>query len=156
MFYTALDRYYIVLTIRNFEPTDMFSVIKLASETLPERYNPSLFNFFYETYPRGFIVAEKDHKIIAFIIGVQMKPEKGKILMLSVPEKYRRQGIGSKLLAEYLEKISKEKVKTVGLEVRIDNKKAIKFYQKYGFKIKVKLKEFYQNGEDAYTMVKEL
>ena len=106
----------------------MFSVIKLTSDTLPERYNPSLFNFFYETYPGGFIVAEKDHKIIGFIIGVQMNPEKGKILMLSVPEKYRRQGIGSELLKEYLKKISNEKVKIVELEVRIDNKKAIKFY----------------------------
>jgi ribosomal-protein-alanine N-acetyltransferase len=145
-----------VLIIRKFEPIDMFSVIKLASETLPERYSPSLFNFFYETYPKGFIVAEKDHKIIGFIIGVQMKPEKGKILMLSVLEKYRRQGIGSKLLAEYLKGISNKKIKKVALEVRTDNKKAIKFYQRYGFKIKKKISEFYQNGEDAYTMAKEL
>lgn len=145
-----------MLLIRKFEPSDMFSVIKLASETLPERYNPSLFNFFYEAYPQGFIVAEKNHKIIGFIIGVQMKLEKGKILMLSIKEKNRRQGIGSALLAEYLKRISNKKVKTVELEVRIDNKKAIKFYQKYGFKIKAKLKEFYQNGEDAYTMVYKL
>ena len=141
--------------IRKFEPTDMFSVIKLASITLPERYNPSLFNFFYETYPNGFIVAEKNHKIIGFIIGVQMKSEKNKILMLSVLENYRRQGIGSKLLVEYLKSISSKKIKTVALEVRTDNKKAIKFYQKYGFKIKKKLVKFYQNEEDAYTMVKE-
>ena len=134
----------------------MFAVIKLASITLPERYNPSLFNFFYETYTQGFIVAEKDHKIIGFLIGVQMKQEKGKILMLSVTENFRRQGIGSKLLTEYLQKIQNKKIKTVELEVRTDNKKAIKFYEKCGFKIKRKLAQFYQNGEDAYTMVKEL
>jgi ribosomal-protein-alanine N-acetyltransferase len=133
----------------------MFSVIKLASITLPERYNPSLFNFFYETFPKGFIVAEINHKIIGFIIGVQIKPEKCKILMLSVLENYRRQGIGSKLLAEYLKSILSKKIKTVSLEVRTDNKKAIKFYQKYGFKIKKKLIKFYQDEEDAYTMVKE-
>jgi ribosomal-protein-alanine N-acetyltransferase len=145
-----------VLRVRTFEPIDMFSVIKLASETLPERYNPSLFNFFYETYPKGFIVAEKDRKIVGFIIGVEIKPEKGKILMLSVLEKYRRQGIGSELLVEYLKSISDKKVKTVSLEVRTDNIKAIKFYQRYGFKIKKKISVFYQNGEDAYTMAKEL
>jgi ribosomal-protein-alanine N-acetyltransferase len=85
-----------------------------------------------------------------------MKPEKGKILMLSVLEKYRRQEIGSKLLAEYLKSISYKKIKKVELEVRTDNKKAIKFYQRYGFKIKKKISKFYQNGEDAYTMAKEL
>jgi ribosomal-protein-alanine N-acetyltransferase len=144
-----------VLIIRKFEPTDMFSVIKLASITLPEQYNPSLFNFFYETYPKGFIVAEMNHKIIGFIIGVQIKPERSKILMLSVFKDYRRQGIGSKLLAEFLTSISNNKIKTVALEVRTDNKKAIKFYQKYGFNIKKKLSKFYQNEEDAFTMFKE-
>lgn len=156
MFYTTSICYHIVLIIRKFEPVDMFSVINIASDTLPERYSPSLFNFFYETYPKGFIVAEKNHKIVGFIMGVQIKLEKGKILMLSVLENYRHQGIGSKLLEEYMKSIPAKKIKTVTLEVRTDNKKAIKFYQRYGFKIKKKLSEFYQKGEDAYTMEKEL
>ena len=142
MFYTTSICYHIVLIIRKFEPVDMFSVINIASDTLPERYSPSLFNFFYETYPKGFIVAEKNHKIVGFIMGVQIKLEKGKILMLSVLENYRHQGIGSKLLEEYMKSIPAKKIKTVTLEVRTDNKKAIKFYQRYGFKIKKKLSEF--------------
>jgi len=132
----------------------MFSVIKLAAETLPERYNPSLFNYFYETYPQGFIVAETAHKIIGFIVGVKTNHKKAKILMLSVSEIHRKQNIGSKLLIEFLKTISNENIKSVELEVRIDNKRAINFYQKHDFKIKKELKNFYQNGENAYTMVK--
>ncbi|UCH71422.1 MAG: hypothetical protein JSW62_03215, partial [Thermoplasmatales archaeon] len=60
-----------MFTIRKFQPNDMFSTIKLASETLTEHYNPSLFNYFYEIFPNGFIVAEKNRKIIGFIIGVK-------------------------------------------------------------------------------------
>ena len=62
-----LIQYHFVFKVRLFKPTDMFSVIKLASETLPERYNPSLFNYFYETFSHGFIIAERAHKIIGFI-----------------------------------------------------------------------------------------
>jgi len=142
--------------VRLFEPIDMFSAIKLASETLPERYNPSLFNYFYETFPQGFIVAEKAHKIIGFIIGVKTNPEYVKILMLSVLELYRRQNIGSALLIRFLKEISIENVKYIELEVRTDNKKAIKFYQKHGFEITKKITEFYQNGEDAYTMKRDI
>lgn len=134
----------------------MFSVIKLASETLPERYNPSLFNYFYETYSQGFIVAETAHKIIGFIVGVKTSPIKAKILMLSVSEIHRKKNIGSKLLIEFLKETSLENIKNVELEVRIDNKMAINFYQKHGFKIKKELKEFYQNGENAYTMAKRI
>ena len=151
-----INTYHIVLKVRLFKPTDMFSVIKLASETLPERYNPSLFNYFYETFPQGFIVAEKFQKIIGFAIGVKTNIDTAKILMLSVSEKYRKQNIGSSLLTYFIKVILAENIKNIELEVRTDNKKAINFYQKHGF-IKVrKLTEFYQNGKDAYTMKCEL
>jgi len=134
----------------------MFSVIKLASDTLTERYNPSLFNYFYETFPRGFIVAEMAHKIIGFLIGVKINPEKAKILMLSVSESYRKQNIGSKLLIRFIKEMKIEKVRNLELEVRTDNKKAIEFYNKHGFNIKQKINDFYQNRESAYTMEKEI
>ena len=134
----------------------MFPVIKLASETLTEKYNPSLFNFFYESYPRGFIVAEKTGKIIGFIIGVKTAKDCSRILMLGVSELNRRQKIGSSLLNEFLKIMLNEKVKYVELEVRTDNIKAKNFYLKHGFKIKGRIKEFYQDGKSAYTMIKEL
>ena len=145
-----------MLIIRKFKPTDMFSVIKLASDTLTEKYSPSLFNFFYESYPKGFIVAEKEHKIIGFIIGVKTAPYNSRILMLSVSELNRRQKIGSSLLIEFLKVMLNEKVKCIELEVRIDNQKAKNFYIKHGFRIKGKIEDFYQDGKSAYTMVKNL
>ena len=141
--------------IRKFKPTDMFSVTKLAAETLPERYNPNIFNFFYETYSKGFIVAEKNHKIVGFIIGVKIKPETAKILMLGVYKHNRKQEIGSKLLNHFFEEIKNIKIKNIELEVRTDNKVAIKFYEKHGFKINEKISKFYQNQEDAFNMKKE-
>ena len=145
-----------MLKIRLFEPTDMFSVIKLASDTLPESYNPSLFNYFFETFPQGFIVAEIAHKIIGFIIGVKINLENVKLLMLSISEDHRKQKIGSMLLTRLINEIKIEHVQHIDLEVRIDNEKAIKFYQKHGFKISQKIIEFYQDSEDAYTMSKNL
>jgi ribosomal-protein-alanine N-acetyltransferase len=141
-----------VLTIRQFQPPDTFKVIKLASITLTEQYNPTLFSYFYETYPQGFIVAEENHKIIGFLIGIKLKTNKTKILMISVEPIYQRQKIGESLLNEFIKVILKEKINSIELEVRTDNKKAIKFYEKNGFKIIEKINKFYQNGESAYTM----
>jgi len=141
-----------VLTIRQFKTKDMFSVIKLASETLPERYNPSLFNFFYETFPIGFLVAEKNHKIIGFLIGVITNPDTAKILMLGVYKHSRKQNVGSRLINHFFNEIKQKNIKNVELEVRIDNKIAIKFYEKHNFKIIEKIPNFYQNQEDAFNM----
>jgi len=134
----------------------MFSVIKLASDTLTEQYSPNLFNFFYESYSSGFIVAEIGHKVIGFIIGVKLNPKTAKILMLSVSKQYRRKNIGSLLLTQLQKQAIRDKVENIELEVRIDNKKAIKFYEKHNFKILDEIKEFYQKGESAYTMRKQI
>ena len=145
-----------MLLVREFKPIDMFSVIKLASETLTEHYNPSIFNYFYETFPKGFIIAEFAHKIIGFIIGVKINDKLAKILMIGISGLYQNKNIGSELTKYFLKRLSEEKIKFVELEVRTDNQKAIKFYEKNGFKIGNTLKEFYQNGESAYTMRKEI
>jgi len=130
----------------------MFPVIKLASETLTERYNPSLFNYFYETFNQGFLVAEKHHKIVGFIVGVKTSLESARILMIAVSKKQRGQNIGSALLNHFLKEAIIQKIKHVELEVKINNNVAIEFYQKHGFIIMDKILKFYQSGEDAYTM----
>lgn len=130
----------------------MFPVIKLASKTLTERYNPSLFNYFYETFPPGFWVAEKLHKIVGFVIGAKISSETARILMLAVAEKQRRQGIGFALLNHFLKEMFTQNIKHVELEVRTSSNQAIKFYQKHGFDIIDTISKFYQNGEDAYIM----
>jgi len=130
----------------------MFPVIKLASDTLTERYNPSLFNYFYETFNQGFLVAEEHHKIVGFIVGIKTSSESVRILMIAVSEKQRRRNIGSTLLNHFLREILSQNIKHVELEVKISNNEAIKFYQKHGFVIVDTIPKFYQNGEDAYTM----
>jgi ribosomal-protein-alanine N-acetyltransferase len=141
-----------VTEIRTFEPEDTFSVIKLASQTLTEKYSPSLFSYFYETNPDGFIVANLNHKIIGFLIGIKINDQKTKILMISVSPQHQKQKIGTKLLEEFIKRTQKEEINTIELEVRIDNHKAIQFYEKHGFRKIIKIKEFYQDNKDAYTM----
>jgi ribosomal protein S18 acetylase RimI-like enzyme len=143
-----------VYIVRKFEPKDMFVVIKIASDTLSEKYNPAIFNYFYETYPDLFIVAELGKKIIGFIIGIKINKKISKILMLTVSKKYRKKNIASSLLNQFENTILKENITQIELEVSILNKNAIKFYQKRGYIIKEKISNYYQNNEDAYIMKK--
>lgn len=134
----------------------MFSVIKLASESLTEKYSPNIFNYFHETFPEGFIIAEKYHKIIGFILGVPLDDKTTKILMIVVSNEHRRQGIGTKLLQRFIKKISLTNIQNIELEVRIDNTNAIKFYRKNNFQVTDQLSHFYQDGQSAYIMKKNI
>jgi ribosomal-protein-alanine N-acetyltransferase len=145
-----------VLIIRRVQPNDIFPVVALAFETLPERYNPSIFSQFYESFPEGFLVALNQEMIIGFLIGIKTTPNIGRILMLAVKESYRKQGIGSALLTHFNKEMKQQNVTGVELEVRTSNKGALRFYQARGFLLQEQLQQFYQNGENAYSMRKEL
>jgi len=138
--------------IRCVQPQDLFSVIKIAHESLPERYTPTLFNSFYESFPQGFLIAEIHHKIIGFLVGIKIHDRCAKILMLSVNKKQRRQGVGSALVHQFLHELLSQNIDIVDLEVRTNNTIAIAFYKKHGFDVQEKISGFYQNGEDAYSM----
>jgi len=141
-----------VYTIRKFEPKDIFSVIKLASETLTEKYHPTLFSYFYENYREGFLIAELGQKVIGFLVGLKIEERKARILMISVLPYQQRKNIGTALLNKFEETVKEENIKEIELEVRTKNKKAIKFYQKHDYKIVDKILDYYQNSDNAYIM----
>ncbi|MBN1860930.1 MAG: ribosomal protein S18-alanine N-acetyltransferase [Candidatus Thermoplasmatota archaeon] len=144
------------MTIRRVQPNDIFPVIALAYHTLPERYNPAIFNYFYEECPEGFLVALKESRIIGFLIGIHSSETTARILMLSVEDSHRKQGIGSALFSKFLEEMRHQQVSRIELEVRTTNQGALAFYTKKGFRIQGILKGFYQNGQHAYSMIKTL
>ena len=145
-----------MLKIRRVQADDIFPVIALAYDTLPERYNPSIFNQFYESFPEGFLVALYHHTLIGFLIGIKTTKNTARILMLSVHDNNRKQGIGSALLSQFLSEMKNHQITQVELEVRTTNQGALEFYKKQGFILRDKLQQFYQNGQDAYSMSKEL
>jgi ribosomal-protein-alanine N-acetyltransferase len=137
-------------------PQDFFAILKIAFESLPERYSPILFNKFYEIYPKGFLVAEENKKIIGFIVGINTSNTCMRIPMLAVTKNYRKKQIGSKLLANLIKISLHENFRLIELEVKISNHAAINFYKKHGFLISEKISKFYQTGEDAFIMKKIL
>ena len=145
-----------MLIIRPVEPDDIFPVIALAFDTLPERYNPTIFSQFYESFPEGFLVAYHSDLLLGFLIGIKTTPNTARILMLAVKDTHRKQGIGSALLEQFLREMRSYHVTRVELEVRTSNHGALRFYQTCGFITQGTLPRFYQNGEDAYSMRKEL
>ena len=75
------------------------------------------------------------------------------IINIVVDKKYRNQGIGSKLLEYVFSNV--DGIKNVFLEVNVNNKNAIKLYEKYDFKL-INIRNNYYGNDDCYVMRKEL
>ena len=78
------------------------------------------------------------------------------IAQIAIDPAYQRQRLGSLLMEEIIKDTKAKKVRTITLEVRKTNEKAVNLYQKYGFKTTLTKEKYYSNGDDALYMMKEL
>lgn len=96
----------------------------------------------------------KENDVLGFLIFSIMY-ERAEIDYIYVLEDFRKKQIASKLLEKMFLNLKENNVKSVSLEVMIENNSAICLYRKYKFH-KVALREKYYQGKDAYLMVREV
>ncbi len=100
-----------------------------------------------------FYVYEVDGKIVGFLHATVLY-ENTEIINLIVEPTYRKQKIASNLFDTLLTELPLD-VKIITLEVNVNNKEAISFYQKFGFEIISKRKKYYQDA-DGYLMGRKI
>jgi len=99
-----------------------------------------------------YLVAKIDNKVVGFI-GTWIVLDESHITNIAVHPNYRKQGIGSKLLKEFLDYCKSQGCVAYTLEVRSGNKAARALYGKYNFKQDGVRKGYYEdNKEDAIIM----
>ena len=100
----------------------------------------------------GYIIARVENRGLP---GVDVG-KIGHIVSIAIHPDYRRRGLGKLLMSRAEEELKRMGCRRVFLEVRVSNYPAIKLYQKLGYiKLKV-IPRYYQDGEDAYLMLKSL
>lgn len=86
-------------------------------------------------YTKGIIFYElKDHALVGFVTGYinNFFDKEAYISLVLVDEKYRSQGIASKLMLEFLNECKRLNFNVIRLEARINNT-ARYLYEKFGF-----------------------
>lgn len=93
------------------------------------------------------LVASIDDDIIGYIM-VSYVVDEAELQKICVSHDNQRSGVGYQLLSNVQNLLSDRGIKTLYLEVRKDNTKAINFYEKNGFEI-VSIREKYYGDVDA-------
>ncbi len=101
-----------------------------------------------------FLVALLDGKVVGYV-GMHHVVDEGYIANLAVKEGMRRQGIATQLLQSLDEYAEKNRLEFVTLEVRQSNEEAIALYEKNGYRVEGRRKDFYRRPrEDGLIMTK--
>ena len=99
-----------------------------------------------------YLIAKIDDKVVGFM-GTWIVLDESHITNIAVHPNYRKQGIGSSLLEEFLKYCKSQGCIAYTLEVRNSNKAARTLYEKYNFKQEGVRKGYYEDTkEDAIIM----
>jgi ribosomal-protein-alanine N-acetyltransferase len=142
--------------IRPFVPNDLPAVASLVRESLRENYPSSLYLDIHRWWRDGFLVAVLDGQPIGFLAAVVSSEGQARVLMLAVSEAHRSKGIGTQLIQAFLRNAATRGLHKIELEVRVSNQDAIRFYERYGFRVLHVLPAFYTDGEDGYKMIRAM
>jgi len=150
--------------VREFRPEDLSEVIRINRQTLPENYPSFFFKLHHENFPRAFLVAEAQGRVVGYVMcrvetGRLHTKEKvgrqGHIISLAVIPEMRRRGVATSLMVRAMKALYEVYgAEEYYLEVRVSNVPAINLYKKLGFKPVKVIRGYYLDGEDAYLMAR--
>jgi [ribosomal protein S18]-alanine N-acetyltransferase len=111
-----------------------------------EAFSKRQISYLLTDYNTIALMAKTEKDIAGFIIvqvEVEENTEFGHIITINVAPKHRRQGTATKLLHEIENLLKQKGINQCRLEVREDNKHAIKLYQKLGYQTVGILENYY-------------
>ncbi len=103
---------------------------------------------------RKYLLVSDDQKAFA-LWELDNHPHAYLLKIITTPEK-RGSGIASKLMMLSVEVLQTLGFEDSSLEVQVDNKAAISFYKSHFWQKGRRIKGFYANGQDAFSMVLKL
>ena len=106
--------------------------------------------------PLAFFVLAEDEEgqAAAYMIAWMIAPFECQIGSIAVHPLYRRKGLACHLMDALFAECRKQSIEEASLEVRVSNVPAISLYERYGFVKNGIRKSYYQDGEDAYNMIR--
>ncbi len=142
------------MILRKVKKEDIKEIVDLELKFLGETLGEELLSDSIVTPHLYFYVAETT-KILGYI-GAYILAGQTEILNFVVDEEHQRSGLGQMLFNKIIADSIALKSESVVLEVKVNNEKGINFYTKNNFKVVNKRIGYYQDGTDAYLMLKEI
>ena len=144
------------MILRPMENADLDAVMVIEHEAFSDHWPRSAYE--YEINENEFsnaFVAEENGEILGAAVTYMIFDD-AQIATIAVRKSARKQGIGAQMLEKIINDADQAGCSTLSLEVRVSNTPANRLYEKYGFITVNVRKGYYEDGEDAYLMIKPL
>ncbi|MEX2721557.1 MAG: ribosomal protein S18-alanine N-acetyltransferase [Candidatus Wukongarchaeota archaeon] len=125
-----------------------------------DAYPFSFLSLLYYLNRATFFVAvdnKNEDEVHGYILSnISWKERLGHIISFAVKPSSQRKGVGTALLNKLESILKRLNMRKIILEVRISNIDAISLYEREGFKRKTISPNYYEDGEAALVMIKQI
>jgi [ribosomal protein S18]-alanine N-acetyltransferase len=147
------------IKIRNCREEDLDRITEIENSSFDDPYPYRLFVTFLADFPDGFRVAVlvDNGGIVGYcIVSSSERQDTMMISSIAVGSKFRKLGIGEKLLNDSIKIAEKHsstnQIRRIILQVAVGNQAAKSLYEKFGFRNVRKIKDYYGKGKDGIQM----
>jgi ribosomal-protein-alanine N-acetyltransferase len=152
-----MDKRYGVRPIRQ---CDIDRILEIETASFgKDAYDRNLFAEYTLKCGSLFLVAVRGNKVIAYSITAAFTNRTGKtaeLVSVAVDPTHRGRGAASALMDSTLRRLHRRGVTRLRLMVKVTNRRALKFYQKYGFRRIRRVAGYYEDGTDGFALSKNL
>jgi ribosomal-protein-alanine N-acetyltransferase len=142
--------------IRPMSLEDLDSVLILENQLFSCPWSYESYCFELKDNPFGHYVVLDEQGIKGYM-GLWLNEDALQLTTIGVDPQVQNQGLATAMIHYMLEFASKNQVSVITLEVRVSNEKAIRLYEKVGFKKVAMRKQYYSHpDEDAILMMNQL
>ena len=132
--------------------SDVEAIRSLESDIFSDAWSENNIKDSIESKFDYCVVIEEDYRVLAYII-FRVNMDEAELFRIATDKNSRNVGFAHELMDFMISNLRDMKVKKVFLEVRCQNKDAIRLYEEYGFKKLGIRKEYYHDPiDDALLM----
>jgi ribosomal-protein-alanine N-acetyltransferase len=135
---------------------DAVPVARLAAQNLSESYDPEWLSE-HSAQAKTCLVARDvpTNRVVGFAVAANESCE-GHLLAIAVDKQFRGSGIGSALLRNVRQELTRSGAMRLKLEVRAEDQATQAFYTRHGFAPEGLEEHVYSDGGDAIRMARPL
>jgi [ribosomal protein S18]-alanine N-acetyltransferase len=150
-----------LLTIRNGNSEDLAAILDIEKRSFDDPYTLDMFVTLLESFPEGFRVYVLRESVVGYCVTYPMKQKRAlMVVSIAVHPDYRNRGIGTSLLKDSISIASKlhstKVIDKLILQVAEENNSARSLYEKFGFRNRSLIKNYYGRRKHGIEMELDL
>lgn len=143
--------------IRKAEIQDLEKIVSAEKAIFPkDPWSSKEYAYEIENNPFSAVyLLENENRVIG-LLDLWITFEQAQISNIGILPQFRKQGMARRLMDFVIQTAKQNSCENISLEVRVSNTPAIALYESYGFIRVSTRRHYYEDGEDAWLMVKPM